>query len=103
MHIQFALYLLKQFNDTKGVIRNLHSKYRQCNYQRENKDKERFEDTKGVIRNRKTYDRKDNGNKDKITNTNLQNTTQKTTDRSTRAPEREDFNVPLVTTVVLLL
>ena len=42
-------------------------------------------------------------NKDKMTNTNLQTTTQKTTDRSTRAPEREDFNVPLVTTVVLLL
>jgi hypothetical protein len=42
-------------------------------------------------------------NKDKMTNTNLQNTTQKTTDCSTRAPEREDFNVPLVTPVVLLL
>ena len=42
-------------------------------------------------------------NKDKITNTNIQNTTQKTTDRSIRAPEREAFNVPLVTTVVLLL
>jgi len=42
-------------------------------------------------------------NKDKIANTNLQNTTQKTTDRSTRAPEREASNVLLVTTVVLLL
>jgi hypothetical protein len=42
-------------------------------------------------------------NKDKLTNTNLPNTTQKTTDRSTRAPERDDFNVLLVTTVVLLL
>ena len=41
--------------------------------------------------------------KDKMTNTNLQNTTQKTTDRSTRAPEREASNVPLVTPVVLLL
>jgi len=42
-------------------------------------------------------------NKDKMTNTNLQNTTQKTTDRSTRAQEREAFNVPLVALVVLLV
>jgi hypothetical protein len=42
---------------------------------------EDFEDTKGVIRIRKSK-------KDKRTNNDLQNTTQKTNDRATRTPQK---------------
>jgi hypothetical protein len=47
-----------------------------------------FEDTKGVIRIRNSKDRKHNGQKkkDKRTNNNLQNITQKTKYRVTRTP-----------------
>ena len=45
---------------------------------------EEFEDTKGVLRILKSKkDRQDNGQK-KMTNNDLQNTTQKTNDRATR-------------------
>jgi hypothetical protein len=48
--------------------------------------KEEFEDTKGVIRSRKSKDRQynDQKKKDKRTNNDLQNTTRKTKDRTTR-------------------
>jgi len=47
-----------------------------------------FEDTKGVIKIRKSKNRQHNGQKkkDKRTNNDLQNTTQKTKDRATRTP-----------------
>ena len=45
-----------------------------------------FEDTKGIIRIHKSKDRQHNGQKkkDKRTNNDLQNTTQKTKDRATK-------------------
>jgi len=47
----------------------------------------KFEDTKGIIRRRKTKKRHYNGQKkDKRTNNDLQNITQKTKDRATRIP-----------------
>ena len=49
---------------------------------------EEFEDAEGIIRIRKSKNRQHNGQKkrDKRTNNDLQNTTQKTNDRVTRTP-----------------
>ena len=50
---------------------------------------EEFEDTKGIIRIRKSKKNRqhnDQKKKDKITNNDLQNTTQKTKDRAPRTP-----------------
>jgi hypothetical protein len=47
-------------------------------------DQETFEDTKGVIRRRKWTDKQNNDQKNKRTNNDLQNITQKTHDRATR-------------------
>ena len=59
-----------------------------CNIQNPDFEEE-FEDTKGVIRIRKSKERQHNGQKkkDKRTNNDLQNTTQKTEDQATRSPK----------------
>ena len=67
-------------------------------------DKEDLEDTKRVIRIRKSKkNRQRNGQKkkDKRTNNDLQNTTQKTKDRATRTPLKK-VPAPLVAPVMLL-
>ena len=87
-------YRSQQFEDTKGVTRSLKARNdRQCH-------DIKFEDTKGVTRSLKARndshhnDQKKNDShhndqkKDKMTNNNLQNTTQKTKDRATQAPLR---------------
>jgi len=55
---------------------------------------EKFEDTKGVTSSRKSKDRKYTGQKkkDRRTNNNIQNTTQKTIDRSTHAALKTGVN-----------
>ena len=53
-----------------------------------------FEDTMGVITIRKSKNRQHNGQrkKDKRTNNDLQNTTQKTNGRATPAPQIQEFS-----------
>ena len=57
-------------------------------FTKERWDYEEFEDTKGVIKIRKSKDRQHNGQlkKEKKTNNDLQNITQKTKDRVTQTP-----------------
>ena len=72
---------------------------------------EKFEDTKGVIRSRKSKDRQCNcqTKKDKRTNTDLQNITERNTNPTKKtgvnpgAPERLAVPAPHVTPVMLLL
>ena len=83
----FKLFLSRIFTILSAIRLNIY-RYQQYNHKYNKKIKE-FEDTKGVIKIRKSKkDRQHNGQKkkDKRTNNDLQNITHKTKDRVTRTP-----------------
>jgi hypothetical protein len=107
--------LQEEFEDTKGVIRIRKLKDRQHNGQKKKDRQHNGQKKKDRQHNgQKKKDRQHNGQKkkDKKTNNYLQNTTQKTIDRSTRTTQKPGVNpgapqgkvvlAPLVEPVVVL-